>query len=79
MKLLPIIIAILFFILALSSNKINNSKSGFILVIAATLILLIDALVTKERFYISLVFVLIGIVKIIERIYYYKGDKNLLH
>ncbi|MFV0268080.1 MAG: hypothetical protein ACK5HT_13205 [Draconibacterium sp.] len=79
MKLLPIIISILFFILVFTNNKINNSKGGFILIITATLILLIDGFVNKERFYISLVFVIIGIVKLIERICNFKGNKNMFH
>jgi len=76
MKFLPIIITILLFIIVFSNKKINNSKVGLVLLIAATLILLIDALVTKERIYISMVFVIIGIVKIIERLYNFKGTKN---
>lgn len=76
MKLLPIIIAIVFFIIVFLSNKINNSKVGFILLIVATLILLIDGFVTKERIYISMVFALIGIVKIVERFLHFKENKN---
>jgi membrane-bound ClpP family serine protease len=75
MKLLPIIIAIILFIIVFSNKKINNSKVGFVFLIVATLILLIDAIVTKERIYISMIFAIIGIVKIIERLNV-KRNKN---
>lgn len=61
MKLLPIIIPIIIFLAVFFSNKVNNSKAELFLLIAATLTLLIDALLTKERIYISLVYEYRGI------------------
>ncbi len=57
----------------------NYSQGGFLLTIIATLILIVDALVNNERIYISQVFAFIGIVKIMERIYNFNGNKSKLH
>ncbi len=67
MNILPVIIAIIFLVIVLFNNKTVNPKVVLVLLVIATIVLLIDALMVSERRYISFVFVIIGTVKIIEK------------
>ena len=61
------IFAAIFLVVFLLNSKFSKSQFGLILLIIATSVLLVDTIISKERMFSSMLFVVLGIVKIFDQ------------
>ena len=61
------IFASIFLVVFLLNSKFSKSQFGLILLIFATAVLLVDTIIVKERMFSSMLFVVLGVVKIFDQ------------